>query len=97
MFTSQKQGHFTNPSIGLQTRSTNLKKKSDISLSRRVVSIRVHSSFHAAESGAQPNFDRNRAFGLNGAKVRMQVRTPIRSKKQIEIHPQTLQNQAKVG
>ena len=27
----------------------------------------------------------------------MQVRTPIRSKKQIEIHPQTLQNRAKVG
>ena len=33
------------------------------------------------ESSISFNFDRNRAFGLNGAEVRMQVRTPICSKK----------------
>ena len=33
------------------------------------------------------NFDRNRPFGLNGAKVRMQVRTPIRSKSKSKSTP----------
>ena len=46
-----------------------------------------HGPKHPRESRIQLNFERNRAFGLNAGEIRMQVRTPIFSKKHMIIHP----------